>query len=168
MVVVRPIHPVNRDDLPFRLISGLVDLDRFYDGGIYFPAVWAQPDFSGVLPKGTPVAQCFAVPRAPYDVVVESFDDARAAVCQDRRRGAGQNPVNAYRKQFPARRGRSLSRDRRSEASSSQRWPWDDDVNAMAMVPNVDGQEAAIGECHGLRASAPSRSPGFLQRDTED
>ncbi len=33
-------HPVNRDDLPFRLISGLVDADRFHDGGINFPAVW--------------------------------------------------------------------------------------------------------------------------------
>ena len=30
-------HPVNRDDLPFRLISGLVDADRFHDGGINFP-----------------------------------------------------------------------------------------------------------------------------------
>ena len=33
-------HPVNRDDLPFRLISGLVDADRFHDGGINFPAIW--------------------------------------------------------------------------------------------------------------------------------
>src|SRR6266851_2060900 len=56
-------HPVNRDDLPFRLISGLVDSDRFHDGGINFPAIWTRPDFSGVLPRGTPVAQCFAVPR---------------------------------------------------------------------------------------------------------
>ncbi len=56
-------HPVNRDDLPFRLVSGLVDSDRFHDGGINFPAVWTKPDFSGVLERGTPVAQCFAVPR---------------------------------------------------------------------------------------------------------
>lgn len=45
-------HPVNRDDLPFRLVSGLVDADRFHDGGINFPAVWTKPDFSGVLQKG--------------------------------------------------------------------------------------------------------------------
>ena len=36
-------HPVNRDDLPFRLISGLVDSDRFHDGGINFAAIWMQP-----------------------------------------------------------------------------------------------------------------------------
>jgi hypothetical protein len=67
-------HPVNRDDLPFRLISGLVDADRFHDGGINFPAIWTQPDFTGVLPKGTPVAQCFAVPRVTHELVIESFD----------------------------------------------------------------------------------------------
>ncbi len=66
-------HPVNRDDLPFRLISGLVDADRFHDGGINFPAIWLQPEFSGVLPKGTPVAQCFAVPREAPQLVFESF-----------------------------------------------------------------------------------------------
>ena len=44
-------HPVNRDDLPFRLISGLVDADRFHDGGINFPAIWTNSDFSGVVPR---------------------------------------------------------------------------------------------------------------------
>ena len=45
-------HPVNRDDLPFRLLSGLVDADRFYDGGINFPAVLAElaaADYRGWL-----------------------------------------------------------------------------------------------------------------------
>ncbi len=67
-------HPVNRDDLPFRTVSGLVDADRFHDGGINFPAVWTAPDFSGVLTKGTPVAQCFAVPRETPQLVFEPFD----------------------------------------------------------------------------------------------
>ncbi len=57
-------HPINRADLPFRLITGLVDSDRFHDGGINFPGVWTAPDFSGILPKGTPIAQCFSVPRS--------------------------------------------------------------------------------------------------------
>lgn len=56
-------HPVNRHDLPFRLLSGLVDADHFHDAGINFPALWTAADFVGVLPKGTPVAQCMAVPR---------------------------------------------------------------------------------------------------------
>jgi hypothetical protein len=67
-------HPVNRSDLPFRLVTGLVDCDRFSDGGINFPAIWTDHGFSGVMPKGTPVAQCFPVPREPSELIFESFD----------------------------------------------------------------------------------------------
>ena len=47
-------HPVNRADLPFRLLTGVVDCDRFTDVGILFPAVWTDANFEGVLPRGTP------------------------------------------------------------------------------------------------------------------
>jgi hypothetical protein len=100
-------HPVNRDDLPFRLITGLVDADRFHDGGINFPAVWTQPEFSGVLPKGTPVAQCFAVPRAAPSLVFEPFDDAHKADYAKTVTEVLAAP-GVYRKRFRARRGRSV------------------------------------------------------------
>ena len=102
-------HPVNRDDLPFRLISGLVDSDRFYDGGINFPAIWKQPDFSGLLPRGTPVAQCFAVPRIPYDVVIESFSESHKADYSKTVAEVLSKP-GVYRKQFRARRLRSTAK----------------------------------------------------------
>src|SRR6185437_10928619 len=103
-------HPVNRDDLPFRLITGLVDADRFHDGGINFPAVWTQPEFSGVLAKGTPVAQCFAVPRSAPSLVFESFDEAQKA---DYARTVTEvlAAPGVYRKRFRARRGRSTAND---------------------------------------------------------
>jgi len=63
----------------------------FHDGGINFPAIWTQPDFSGVLPKGTPVAQCFAVPRTAPQLVFESFDEAhREGLFKNRCRRAGR------------------------------------------------------------------------------
>ena len=99
-------HPVNRDDLPFRLISGLVDSDRFHDGGINFPAIWTQPDFSGVLPKGTPVAQCFAVPRTAPQLEFESFDEAHRQA-YSKTVGDVLAAPNVYRKHFRARRGRA-------------------------------------------------------------
>jgi hypothetical protein len=68
-------HPLNRDDLPFRTVSGIVDSDRFYHAGINFPAIWTKPNFDGVLPKGLPVAQCFPVRREPFELIVESFDE---------------------------------------------------------------------------------------------
>src|SRR5258708_33489639 len=69
-------HPVNRDDLPFRLASGLVDSDRFHDGGINFPAIWTRPHFSGALPRAAPVPPSFAVPRDAPELEFESFDEA--------------------------------------------------------------------------------------------
>ena len=56
-------HPLNRFDLPFTTLSGMVDCDRFRDSWIYFPAHWHDMNFSGVLPMGTPVAQCLPVKR---------------------------------------------------------------------------------------------------------
>src|SRR6202000_3269793 len=52
------MHPVNRDDLPFRTVTGLVDADRFNEVGINFPAVWLDEQFSRELPQGTSIAQC--------------------------------------------------------------------------------------------------------------
>jgi hypothetical protein len=99
------MHPVNRDDLPFRTISGLVDADRFHDGGINFPAIWTQPDFCGVLSKGTPVAQIFAVPRAAPRLEFERLDAAHQATYQTTVAEVLATP-GVYRKRFRARRGR--------------------------------------------------------------
>ncbi len=56
-------HPLNRAELPFETLTGLVDADRYRDNFINFPARWRDPNFSGVLEKGTPVAQCLPVKR---------------------------------------------------------------------------------------------------------
>ncbi|MEP7102259.1 MAG: hypothetical protein ABI781_17250, partial [Burkholderiales bacterium] len=71
------VHPIHRDELPFRTLTGLVDADRFNAVGINFPAVWVDPDFSGVLPRGTPIAQCYAVPREPPVLVCKPMGDAQ-------------------------------------------------------------------------------------------
>jgi hypothetical protein len=86
----------------------LVDADLFHDGGINFPAIWTQPDFSGVLPKGTPVAQCFAVPRKAPQLVFESFDEPHKAAYARTVAEVLSTP-GVYRKRFRARRGRSTA-----------------------------------------------------------
>lgn len=72
-------HPANRFDLPFRLLTGLVDADRFHDVGILFPALWIDPRWTGVLERGTPIAQCVPVPRTPLELALGTFapEDAR-------------------------------------------------------------------------------------------
>jgi len=73
------MHPANREDLPFRTLSGLVDSDRFVDAGINFPALWRDSGFDGVLPRGTPVAQCLLLPREPLTLTVQPFNADEAA-----------------------------------------------------------------------------------------
>ena len=98
------VHPINRDDLPFRLVTGLVDADRFNDVGINFPAVWTDPGFGGVLARGTPIAQCYVVPRETPTLVCEAMSDARVqrydALAAKIMSGPG-----AYRKGYRSKRG---------------------------------------------------------------
>ena len=101
-------HPVNREDLPFRLLTGLVDSDRFTDAGINFPAVWTQAGFTGVLPKGTPIAQCFPVPRVTPSLVCESLTAEKAMRYTSIVSEVLSTP-GIYRKRFRAKRGSSGS-----------------------------------------------------------
>jgi len=99
-------HPVNRDDLPFRLLTGLVDADRFTDVGILFPAVWINPTFDGVLKAGTPVAQCFPVLRDSLDLSFESLTVEKRQQ-YDTTAVALLSKPGVYRRRYRARRGRS-------------------------------------------------------------
>ena len=98
------VHPINRDDLPFRLVTGLVDADRFNEVGINFPAVWIDPAFDGVLPRGTPVAQCYPVPREAMTLSCEAMSAERItaydAVATKIMAGPG-----VYRKGYRSKRG---------------------------------------------------------------
>jgi hypothetical protein len=92
-------HPVNRFDLPFTTLTGLVDCDHYHDAWIHFPAHWHNTNFSGVLPKGTPIAQCFPVKRENWV--------ARTAVFTDEETQRAHDLTNAifrekgvYRRQF--------------------------------------------------------------------
>ena len=96
-------HPVNRADLPFRLLSGVVDSDRFHDVGILFPALWLDAGFSGVLPRGMPVAQCMPVRREVAVLDFAAFDGDESGRYEDTaQRLLGSS--GHYRKLFRAER----------------------------------------------------------------
>jgi hypothetical protein len=99
-------HPVNRADLPFRLLGGLVDADRFNDVGILFPATWTDPAFSGTLSAGTPIAQCFPVRREEIEMEIGTFSEERAAAYQNTADDLLAKP-GVYRRRYRARRARS-------------------------------------------------------------
>lgn len=66
-------HPFNRHDLPFTTLTGMVDSDRYTENWIHFPAHWHDMSFNGVLPKGTPVAQCIPVRRDNWTADIASL-----------------------------------------------------------------------------------------------
>jgi len=92
-------HPVNRFDLPFTTLTGLVDCDRYHDNWIHFPARWNDPDFSGVLPKGTPVAQCIPVKRDSWTLETLPFSTEETQRVHDLTT-AIRRESGLYRKQF--------------------------------------------------------------------
>ena len=59
-------------------MTGLADADLYGAGLIHFPARWLDPGFAGVLPRGTPVAQCLPLRREALELAVALLDGAAA------------------------------------------------------------------------------------------
>lgn len=94
-------HPMNRFDLPFTTLTGLVDCDRYFDNWIHFPARWNDPNFSGVLPKGTPVAHCVPVKRDAWTMRTAPFTAEETQRAHDLI-GEISRESGLYRRQFRA------------------------------------------------------------------
>ena len=94
-------HPVNRNDLPFTTLTGLVDCDTFHDSPLNFPARWHDVNFNGVLPKGTPVAQCLPVKRESWAARFAALSDDDTARIIRTRDALARGP-DVYRHQFRA------------------------------------------------------------------
>jgi len=59
-------HPLNRYDLPFYTLSGVIDSDNGVSTGnlpFYF-----KLNFDGIIPKGTPIAQIFLFKREQWTI----------------------------------------------------------------------------------------------------
>ena len=94
-------HPVNRPDLPFTTLSGIVDADRYRDNFINFPARWIDPDFNGVVPKGTPIAQVLPIKRDGWSARFDTIDVATAARMHELK-GLLASERDIYRHRFRA------------------------------------------------------------------
>jgi hypothetical protein len=94
-------HPVNRNDLPFTTITGLVDCDAFRDTPVNFPARWHDTTFNGVLLKGTPVAQCMPVKRESWAARFDALSGEDAKRMIETRHTIGSD-TDVYRHAFRA------------------------------------------------------------------
>ena len=70
-------HPLNRDELPFRVFSGVVDTDR-YRLAVNFPFRF-RPLAVGsfIIPEGTPIAQAVPFRREVWGSTFSGYDAAR-------------------------------------------------------------------------------------------
>lgn len=74
------MHPVNRTDLPFFTISGIVETDT-YKNVINFPFL-IKADFEGVLPAGTPIVQLFPFKREAWNMQIGEADQTELSNSQ--------------------------------------------------------------------------------------
>jgi len=96
-------HPMNRRDLPFTTITGLVDTDSYCNNMIHFPARWNDTEFNGVLPKGTPVAQCIPIKREKWVGRVKTLSPEETDRLTDAIASVGGED-GVYRREFRARK----------------------------------------------------------------
>ena len=70
-------HPMNRYDLPFITLSGIVDTDRGgvnINGSIPF---YVKEGFSGLIPAGTPIYQMLPLKRESWKSSAEEYSEYR-------------------------------------------------------------------------------------------
>ena len=94
-------HPVNRRDLPFTALTGLVDCDAYHDVPVQFPAHWHDATFNGVLPKGTPLVQCLPVKRETWNIRCEALS-TEAMARLDHINDSLREETAIYRRNFRA------------------------------------------------------------------
>lgn len=70
-------HPLNRTELPFVTLSGVVETDG-YRQPINFPFI-LKKDFEGIIQAGTPIAQVIPFKREPWKAEILHFDASKTA-----------------------------------------------------------------------------------------
>jgi hypothetical protein len=69
-------HPLNRPELPFHSLAGVVETDR-YNLPVNFPFL-IRDDFEGVIESGTPIIQIIPFKRASWISAVLRYDEKQS------------------------------------------------------------------------------------------
>lgn len=64
------VHPMNRYDLPFVTLNGIIDTDKFFGNGNM--PFFIKEDFIGMIPKGTPYMQIIPFQRKSWQSYVDA------------------------------------------------------------------------------------------------
>ena len=62
-------HPLNRHDLPFTTMSGIIDADLWHTP--VFTSFFLKRNFIGIIPKGTPIFQMIPIKREDWSLEID-------------------------------------------------------------------------------------------------
>lgn len=71
-------HPINRFDLPFLTLTGIIDCSGYINGGLL--PFFIKKDFVGVIPAGTPYAQVIPLKNEDWQSENVFYDEDEMAV----------------------------------------------------------------------------------------
>ena len=91
------VHPLNRTDLPFRIMDGIVDTDTYHTS-VNFPFTLKDPNFTGLIKAGTPIAQIIPFKRDSWRMKSGSDEHERKVWLSIR--NLRSRAFNGYRKYF--------------------------------------------------------------------
>jgi len=66
-------HPLNRDDLPFQTLSGIIDADKYHQDNDGNHPFYIKKGFSGLIPAGTPMYQIIPFKRDNWVSKAEKY-----------------------------------------------------------------------------------------------
>jgi hypothetical protein len=92
-------HPINRMDLPFYTLSGVVETDKF-GLTVNFP-FFIKKNFKGIIPAGTPIAQLIPFKRDDWKSEV---NDTKPVKLPAYRFTMHNPPLGYYKKHFWSRK----------------------------------------------------------------
>jgi hypothetical protein len=67
-------HPLNRSDLPFVTLSGIIDNDRYINETAGNHPFFIKKGFSGIIPAGTPMFQMIPIKREKWQSITTPVD----------------------------------------------------------------------------------------------
>jgi hypothetical protein len=69
------VHPLNRFDLPFNTISGIIDSDELHHTPFGKTPFYIKNEFHGIIPKGTPMFQMIPFKRDNWEKSINKYNE---------------------------------------------------------------------------------------------
>lgn len=101
---ITPAH----HDLPFKIMPGAVDTDTF-NLPVAFPFVLEDPEWRGVIPAGTPIAQAIPYERVSWESTTTNKYEITGQLAHEQMGPILEAGKNGYRKNFWHRRNEEQS-----------------------------------------------------------